>query len=268
MCSELKGKRTWPCAQCHACRVNARRTWVTRMMLESCAHPRTWFVTLTYNDDHLPVGGTLVPRDLTLFLKRFRKSMEPDLVRFFGVGEYGDRSMRPHYHAIVWTPDRADVPDLVEKAWPLGFVKVGLASRQALEYVCGYVLKKLVYREDPLPDGLHPEFARMSRMPGIGALTIPDLAAALNSSSGAAGVAALGDVPPTVRLEGHELPVGRYLRHKLREGAGYPKTDWSYNLARLLNAPQIPRAEREAKRLEHLAKARKAYRRRKQKVSL
>ena len=64
-------------------------------------HPHNAYITLTYNDDHLPANGSLQPRDLQLFWKRLRKARTPG-IRYYACGEYGDQTARPHYHAIIF----------------------------------------------------------------------------------------------------------------------------------------------------------------------
>lgn len=65
-------------------------------MLEAAQYEDNCFITLTYDDEHLPLGMSLVPKDLQDFLKRFRSRIAPIKVRYYGVGEYGDQTQRPH----------------------------------------------------------------------------------------------------------------------------------------------------------------------------
>jgi len=67
-------------------------------MLESLCHEDNAFITLTYDNENLPENATLVPKDLKDFQKRLRYHANIDL-RFFSVGEYGEKTQRPHYHA-------------------------------------------------------------------------------------------------------------------------------------------------------------------------
>lgn len=208
--------------------------WTHRMMLESLCHSDNAFVTLTYAEEHLPAGGSLIPRHLQLFLKRLRKTVSPSRIRFYGVGEYGEERFRPHYHLALFgyppcVNGRSDYNrpggrvrssccpqcDAVRDAWGLGGVEVGTLTIQSAQYVCGYVTKKLT-SSDRLPPalaGLHPEFARMSNRPGIGLNAMHELASELMRYDLHKSQA---DVPSALRHGARQMPLGRYLRRKLR----------------------------------------------------
>lgn len=118
----------------------------------------SFFVTLTYNDEHLPFtlpDGTYVDvpclckRDLQLHFKRLRKRLEPKTVKYFAVGEHGDRGARPHYHYLIFyygEKDRFELMNLIKDSWldengeALGFTQV-LPINGAQGYVTKYVLK-------------------------------------------------------------------------------------------------------------------------------
>lgn len=106
-----------PCGQCIGCRLEYSRQWANRGYLESKLHDENYFITLTYDDDHLPMHdsvnvdgmiyirnddwtGTLKKRDLQLFFKRLRKRIGK--FSYMAAGEYGDKNGRPHYHAILY----------------------------------------------------------------------------------------------------------------------------------------------------------------------
>lgn len=91
-----------PCGKCIGCRLEHSRKWAVRCVLEASCHAQNCFVTLTYADEHLPPDGSLCKRDLTLFLKRLRKSRPGQKIRYFACGEYGERLRRPHYHLILF----------------------------------------------------------------------------------------------------------------------------------------------------------------------
>lgn len=182
-----------PCGKCVGCRLDYSRKWATRLMMELPYHEQSFFVTLTYNNDNLPIGDkgmpTLVPDDVSDFLKRLRREQDyhrGGKIRFFAAGEYGSQTARPHYHLILfgWTPPEGDLVKLsysnqghpyyrsllIERLWPYGYNVVGGVSWQSCAYVARYILKKQKGDAASIYDdhGIEPEFVRMSRMPGIG----------------------------------------------------------------------------------------------------
>ena len=108
-----------PCGKCLCCRASKSKEWALRLKHEQAFWDREGFITLTYADEYLPTGGVLVKRDLVNFFKRLRKAISPRKIRYFACGEYGTRTCRPHYHAIVFGIDSRD-SDIVAKAWPFG----------------------------------------------------------------------------------------------------------------------------------------------------
>lgn len=211
----------YPCGKCMPCRINRRREWTNRIILERMCHDEACFVTLTYNDLHLPFNdkmkASLVPDHLRLFMNLLRtrlSRLDGRRVRFFGVGEYGDESERPHYHlALFGLPASVATHDIVSSIWSYGFVYIGELSLWSAQYVAGYCTKKMTNKDDRRLDGRYPEFVRMSRSPGLGVDYMLRLAHDLQKS-GFAEV--LGDVPGVVESGGKLLPYGRTLRRKLR----------------------------------------------------
>lgn len=220
-------------------------------MLEAAMQEDNCFVTLTYTDKTLPrtTGGlpNLNPRDLQLWLKRLRKAMQPFRLRFYGVGEYGGKTERPHYHVMLFgmkpcsrgqtkqdyrgnpvplecCPTCATIQDLWAiyqkepdgsyRSASLGLVSVGTVTRESSAYVAGYVEKKLTSKTDPRLSGRHPEFSRMSQ--GIGRDFMWEVASTLLEYD----LDMMEDVPSHLRHGNRVLPLGRYLRGKLREYIG------------------------------------------------
>lgn len=223
------------CGQCMPCRIDRARLWKSRLLIEQRLHSASCFATLTYSDEFLPPGGTLVRRDITLFLKRLRRSIEPYRLRYFGVGEYGDKTGRPHYHIILYGVSQLEHA-LVLAAWtdpekkkPIGHVHVDELNPTTAGYVCQYVCKKWTNKEDLYVQaqlkGRHPEFPFMSKKPGIGAGAAPIIADAIANKR--------VDIPSVLRIDGKLSPLGRYLKRKIRENfwnaeeiAEYEKTVW------------------------------------------
>lgn len=134
-------------------------------------HTQSIFVTLTYNDEHLPgidvhPGGTLYKRDLQLFFKKLRKAGLK--FRYLAVGEYGEKHQRAHYHAILFGLG-IEAYQLIEENWQQGFVHVRELDIGRAQYTAGYCVKKLSgEKEDDYLQGRKPEFMLTSRKPGIG----------------------------------------------------------------------------------------------------
>jgi len=189
-------------------------------------HTHSTFATLTIAD--VPKGHhgppqrrvwELVDQDFTLFMKRLRTNYSEPL-RYFAVGEYGERGFRPHFHAALFGVSMLDLP-LVEKCWGLGGVHLGELNKDSAQYLAGYVTKKMTKADDPRLLGRKPEFARMSRRPGIGVPAVSVLAESLTSAGGVVG----GDIPTAIRVRGKLLPIGRTLRSKFRVAMGMEPTE-------------------------------------------
>lgn len=216
----MQGVLPFGCGQCLPCRLNRRRLWTHRIILESLSHTVSSFVTLTYSDGFIPKGGTLAPKDAQDWLKRLRFEIQPEKVRYYLVGEYGDQTWRPHYHVALFGVGRESTK-LIESTWGKGHVLVGDLTFESSQYIAGYVTKKMTSKGDPRLEGRHPEFARMSRRPGIGALAVTEEVANSIAQSGFIDILNDGDVPLSLKHGGREWPLGRYLREKLREKLGY-----------------------------------------------
>lgn len=170
-----------PCGKCIGCKLEHSRRWAVRCMHEKRMHTDSCFVTLTYSDANLPPGGTLVKRDLQLFMKRLRKQFGPG-IRFFACGEYGEKTSRPHYHVLLLNSDFADkrpvtsgseytlyASKLLSSLWPMGNHALGSVTFDSCAYVARYVTKKITGPKAAAHYGNRmPEFLVMSRRPGIG----------------------------------------------------------------------------------------------------
>lgn len=131
--------QTIPCRNCWACQLSYSAEWATRIMYECYLHPGlNWFITLTYNDDWLPIAeevkipekiwnkktksydtkwhygtnlgdeecntGTLYEDHVRKFLHGLRRHVKEvyhhEGIKYFYCGEYGSLE-RPHYHMIL-----------------------------------------------------------------------------------------------------------------------------------------------------------------------
>lgn len=168
------------CGRCIECRLQHAAGWATRCMHETKSHEVNTFVTLTYDDKNLPEDGSLFYRDFQLFMKRLRKKSDFQF-KFYMCGEYGERTLRPHYHALLFgmdfsdrrfykygsDGDRLDTSQLLDDTWEKGLCSVGDVTLQSAGYVSGYVTQKVT--GDKAADhymGRLPEFSHMSN--GIG----------------------------------------------------------------------------------------------------
>lgn len=180
-----------PCGNCINCRMQDRLGWALRCTLEAAQWEVTTFATLTYNNDNCPMSLEL--RDLQLFYKRLRRLLGAKKrgrrkLKHFSCGEYGERTGRPHYHALLYGLHPERDKQLIEDAWsaeddderkPIGHVRLGYANTGAIHYVVGYQTKKLaefgftpmeyVDEETGEIKYLQPPFRCMSKRPAIGA---------------------------------------------------------------------------------------------------
>lgn len=237
-----QGVAEFGCGQCLPCRINRRELWTTRLLLEARTHVWSWFVTLTYADEHLPADLSVSRRELQLFLKKLRRNCATK-VRFYAVGEYGGLTARPHYHLIAFgVPDPCHIPPRdVEvlklppcacvfcKSWSKGGVDVREVAPETASYLVKYHTDAKRKRGTPRIEGRAPEFATMSNgggkktgasAGGIGAQAIPLVAEAMKNAAGEKYLRQTGDVPAVVRWAKRVRPLGRYLRSRLRKELG------------------------------------------------
>lgn len=198
-----------PCRQCTGCRLAKSAEWAARCTHEASLYDSNCFLTLTYEQDALPSDGSLKQKHYADFMKRFRDKFEGDSsvevfdkktglmksirpIRYYHVGEYGDKNRRPHYHSIVFNYDFPDkkfwkmspsgsplfLSAELQKLWEFGFSSIGNATFESAAYCARYSLKKINGRMAPdhyrvinpfsgeVID-LKPEYSTMSRRPGV-----------------------------------------------------------------------------------------------------
>ena len=160
-----------PCGKCDSCRMTKRKDWAIRCACEAKYHLYNSFVTLTYDDSHLPRDYKLKKSDLQKFIKGLRNKGHK--LRYFACGEYGSNNGRPHYHLICFGYMPSDKKRVgksncgeamyeskeVSDVWKKGRTIVQDFSPAAAGYVAGYAAKKL---------GDCSSFIIMSKRPGIG----------------------------------------------------------------------------------------------------
>ena len=219
-----------PCGRCVACQNNKRSSLSLKLRLEEYTSKYCYFVTLTYDDEHLPlfsVGSDslaqdflriypyterlrndslisdfcsdfydydndfidkmdyycsfvlqyeqrygkscvyghglyalLYYRDVQLFLKRIRKHILKyygEKIRFYIIGEYGTKSLRPHWHCLFFfdssplsqafedcvnvgtTKRECWCPRFLRPFWEFGIIDSKRTNGEAYNYVSSYV---------------------------------------------------------------------------------------------------------------------------------
>lgn len=218
------------CGQCMSCRINRSRLWTARLLQESQCHPPelTYFVTFTYADDQLhlvreadgTLSATLEKTDGRLFRKRLDQEQGGKL-RFFWVGEYGEKTHRPHYHAVFFG-FKLD-PEAFARQWPHGHVLYSWMTPSRAAYVAQYCTKKMTQPDDTRLGSRHPEFAQMSRRPALGDAWCIATAEWLRKPAGRVWLAHNHDVPNCFRFEGSLWPIGDRHKRILRQLVGLPE---------------------------------------------
>lgn len=165
-----------PCGHCAECFKKRVRDWSIRLFNEAKYHEESYFITLTFDDRHLPSNRSLSKKHIQKFIKRMRNyisNVEGLDVKFkyYAVGEYGEGKgerlgLNPHYHLVVYSlplvslgklsykfpdghehlsssGDKLMWSEFIEKMWPFGYTTVQEISFGSVSYVAGYVHKKL-----------------------------------------------------------------------------------------------------------------------------
>lgn len=183
---EIDGKH-FNCGNCLNCRINYTSAWTLRCLYELSQWDCASFITLTYDNDHLPKNGSLVSDETTRFFKRLRKNLNNDTpgrkIKYYCCGEYGTKGKRPHYHAIVFGLDNYSDKDrqILVDSWPYcepwlfdknrgRLSAMQNVTKDDIAYVTGYVQKKLkgeMAEKEYTEKGLLPPFSRVSHGMGL-----------------------------------------------------------------------------------------------------
>lgn len=193
-----------PCGRCVGCERDNAKRWCQRMVHEAKLYELGYgscMVTLTYDDKHVPTNKhgcmTLKKIHLQNFVKRLRYYYPERKIRYFGCGEYGSKTERPHYHIVLFNisfrEDKYVLPvqynydaakfftkgqdkllygsHVLKKAWTDGNSSITLFSPALAMYVAKYVVKDAVmWRKREEYKGMRePMFGIMSLKPGLGA---------------------------------------------------------------------------------------------------
>lgn len=180
-----------PCGNCIGCRIAKREAWAVRCWCESRMHRSNAFITLTYDEAHMPYDLSLDYSHVQKWLRAMRQAVGP--FSFFAAGEYGDAYLRPHYHVLAFGLDLADrvkcnsvfsrhdvfTSETVSRFWSKGFHTIGEVTYASARYCAVYTTKRIVgdmasdYYARVIPTtgecvSVVPEFGRMSLNPAIG----------------------------------------------------------------------------------------------------
>lgn len=179
-----------PCGQCVGCRLERSRQWAMRCVHESKMHKENSFVTLTYDDEHLP--NELKKEHFQKFIKRLRWHKNEPL-RYYMCGEYGTETKRPHYHSCMFgyrpndmtyhmkspSGENLYTSEELTKIWGMGHVVIGELTFESAAYTARYIMTKRTgdeakahytrLQQDGSMKEIQPEYNDMSRRPGIGA---------------------------------------------------------------------------------------------------
>lgn len=169
------------CGTCGACLMERARQFAVRASHELEKSACACFVTLTYSERNVPYASSLVAEHLRSFVGSLRREFADRRIRFLACGEYGGRTGRPHYHAVLFGVDfsgdryvagrRAGMDvyrsPTLERLWPMGISEVGAATFASAAYTAKYVTKRSD-REVRIAMQQEPEFLRVSLKPGIG----------------------------------------------------------------------------------------------------
>jgi hypothetical protein len=254
------------CGKCPEDHEYSDAVWKFRCSEECKDYPdgEVSFVTLTYADEHVPgpwvdektgecyPAGSLNPRDRVLFMKRLRWAFRATPLKFFAVGEYGDRKDRsgehrgrPHWHIIVYglrccrlftthhardgkTADCCDQCKLVTKLWGRGRVSVDVCTPEMVQYVTTYMTGSKLRKGDRRLCGRYPEHRVMSRRPALGHSRVEACLGSIRREAAGCRVNMTdylnrchdGDVPKKLRVGGRVCAVGSYFVRRMRRELG------------------------------------------------
>lgn len=153
-----------PCGKCILCRQSRANRWRDRLLMHFASFPDSVFITLTYNNSHLP--KQIEKSHIQKFLKRLRITLDRlgvDIseLKYFIASEFGTHTNRLHYHGILFSlPFRIFEPyvvsssfdergkphplyssKLLEKLWQNGFISLAPCSPQTISYIIKYITK-------------------------------------------------------------------------------------------------------------------------------
>jgi len=187
-----------PCSKCQGCRLQKSKQWALRSLHEFKSVGKGVFLTLTYDEQHVPTNFSVDLHETQRFMRKVRKRLRREhgpgfKVSFLAIGEYGDQMGRPHYHVLLFgfdfpdktyyrttsQGDRVYKSEMLSELWPYGLHEIGDITYKSAAYCARYTLKKIngpmaddYYRRVSPIDGntynVRPEFMTCSTKPGLG----------------------------------------------------------------------------------------------------
>ena len=153
---ENKVQRKFYCGVCPQCVKRRQMQWAFRLKQEQKVSLGSKFITCTYDDDHLTItedGPTLVYGNHQAFMKRLRKAnseynqktgLENRPLRYYAVGEYGEKDQRPHFHYLLFNlqVSMSTLP-VIQEIWQNGIVDIRPVITPRINYVVGYFQKQM-----------------------------------------------------------------------------------------------------------------------------
>lgn len=145
--------KTIPCGGCIACRADKQKLWTERIRTESQGK-RCTFLTLTYDEKHVPYGAdgitqTLKKKQLTNWLDNIKHQLKNIKLpagntakfKYLAVGEYGGIFQRPHYHILIIGLDFHEMDRKFQELWKNGITKALPITDGRINYVTKYMMK-------------------------------------------------------------------------------------------------------------------------------
>lgn len=186
--SDIKGRMTnvVPCGKCPECLANRRHSWAFRLLQELKHSKSATFATLTYSPENEPISENGIPTlnkvDVQKFIKRLRKGYQSPVkdesgkiispIKYYLCGEYGEKTERPHYHAIIFnmSHELINYPFRFQDVWQHGFTSLGDVTAASIYYTTKYMMKGS-WKPKGSEDDRQREFSNMSKGLGLKYLT-------------------------------------------------------------------------------------------------
>lgn len=136
-----------PCGKCPQCVKRRLTGWAFRLQQQLKVSNEAHFLTITYDNKHIPISSgflpTLCKSDLQLFFKRLRKAHpKEERIKYYAVGEYGTKTARPHYHCVLFNAHL----NKIDPAWQLGNIHYGQVNGASIAYTLKYMQKSKLQR--------------------------------------------------------------------------------------------------------------------------